>query len=1297
MSELPWTSTIQVNRLFDLLDEGVVVLDNSGIIIHANQAFADHLRYAAGDLIDHHFDDFVIEEKKGALSVHISDDRGQSVSLSIVTRSGEKKQIQVRSLGLMDEQESKGHCLIITEQSPDFKKILSSAFLKMVAVDTNLCITYVNPAFREDPSEMLGTLVTDGVAPQYRDEFREKLTTAITKGTNQEFEFSEKNEDRPATWHVLRIGPIKEGDEITGAVIAGYDVTDRVNALQALRESEAKFRGVFDHANDAIVLADEKGNVLEVNKSLEKQFGITRESVIGIPIWEFQSSILSLEARSPEQVESLKNDLIKFFADGTAPWLERITHGTYTHPTDGLVKTFGQTSFRIPTSKGFMFCSFLWDTTEQMKQDEERRTSETRYRALFEEGNDGVLLFDLEGKVLQVNTKGSELLGYDDPQDLVGMPFSVTVPETELAESISRFEALMDGISLPIFERMMLRRDGEEIAVEQNVSLVKDDEANPIHIQNVFRNITERKRTQAALDETRERYELALRGADLGVWDWNAEKDVMIFSDRWAEILGYKVDEIEPSYAGWEKLVHPEDIELMETRWNAHVDGISDFYSSEHRMMTKTGEWKWVLERGKVVELNDEGGTKRATGTLLDITDRIEAEHLLREQESRYRTIVEQSLMGIVILPEGPMDIVFANKKFAEILGYSSGELLDMDSETISEIIHQEDRDKLLNYLRECLRKSLTGSPIQVRMRHKDGSQIWTEVSAGGIEYSGMRAVQVSILDITKRYEAEMALRRERNLFRRLTECAIQVKDTSELSRELLNTIIKSLDFDFGTFRIYNEKKNVLQYSALLGTQIEDTIDELPVDEEFAKQYIIVYSALSKSAMYISDLGKESLDASYLGRLRDLNATSVLVIPILDDDTNLLGVLSLANRTQRIFSDADKKFFPAIANILGAVLERKKAEEALLISERRYRELLTHMSEGIGIVGLDECILFVNNSFAELLGYSSEELIGTSILDLIHPEDVEKVLSQTEIRRQGETSTYTHRFIRKNSEVRTVRVSAVPSRDDSGQVSGTVAIITDITERLKAELEIQRLNEGLARKIEERTAELAAANKELEAFSYSVSHDLRAPLRTIDGFSQALLEDYSESLDDTGQDFLRRVRAAAKQMGSLIEDLLVLSRVTRAEMDRTYVDLSEIAKSHIEELRNIDPEREVDIEIDDSLSVRCDRRLIKLVIQNLLDNAWKFTNRTPNAKIVFGSIEEDGESHFYIKDNGAGFDMSYSDKLFVPFQRLHSVDDFEGSGIGLATVQRVINRHGGKVWAESVVDKGSTFYFTIPE
>ncbi|MFW9794459.1 MAG: PAS domain S-box protein, partial [Candidatus Thorarchaeota archaeon] len=1043
----------------------------------------------------------------------------------------------------------------------------------------------------------------------------EKIEDVLNNGSYQLLEISESLPGRPLTWHGLRIGPIKDGEQIIGAVIAAYDITDKIAALQALKEGEEKFRGIFEHANDAIILADEEGRILAINAAQEKLFGIKRADVVGKFIWEVQANLLSIGEKTPEHQKQLEAMMTSFFETGTAPWLESKTQGEFIHPLDGSQKFFEQTVFKIPTSKGFMLCSFVWDITEETTR-------------------------------------------------------------------------------------------------------------------------------QAALDEVHERYELALKGADLGVWDWNAEDDEMVFSDRWAEILGYKVDEIETNYAGWEKLIHPADIEMMESKWNAHVEGQTDIYSSEHRMRTKDGEWKWVLERGKVVELNDEGGTRRATGTILDITERVKTELAFREQESRYRTIVEQSLMGIAILPEGPVDIAFVNAKFADLIGYTSEELLKMSTEEITEIIHKDDREIIVEYLRGCLHDSLDGAPLQIRMQHRNGSQIWTEVSAARIEYANAPAVQVSIVDITKRHEAEIALRRERNVFRSLAEAAIHIKDTKELSRKLLNSIISSLDFDFGTFRIYNEQKNVLQYSALLGVDILDTSDELPVTPENAKEYIIVQTARTKSPIYISNLNEDD-EISYLTRLRKLNAFSAVAIPILDDDENLLGVFSLATRSPRSFTETDKELFSTIAKMLGAVLERKKTEEALQISERRYREFLTDMTEGIGIVDLDERILFANNSFANLLGYNKDELEGMSILDLVNPEDIAKILKHTELRIEGKTSTYTHRFVRKDGEERTVRISGVPSRDGYGQIDGTVGIITDITERVKAEealkeseqkfrrvfesmpvamylakldeddnftlvdanpasdtlfnldhskylgkkmseirmpyrsdeipvrfrevaktgvpwvfdhvvynedeiglatqvqvfrtsadtvvssflditermvqeKEIQRLNQNLARRIEERTAELAAANKELSAFAYSVSHDLRAPLRTVDGFSQALLEDYSDSIDETGQDYLKRVRAAATHMGSLIEDLLALSRVTRAEMDRDEVDLSEIANNVVDEMRGSEPEREVDVAISDYTPARCDRRLIKLAIQNLIENAWKFTSKQPSSEIQFG-------------------------------------------------------------------------------
>ncbi|NJM70706.1 MAG: GAF domain-containing protein [Scytonema sp. RU_4_4] len=250
----------------------------------------------------------------------------------------------------------------------------------------------------------------------------------------------------------------------------------------------------------------------------------------------------------------------------------------------------------------------------------------------------------------------------------------------------------------------------------------------------------------------------------------------------------------------------------------------------------------------------------------------------------------------------------------------------------------------------------------------------------------------------------------------------------------------------------------------------------------------------------------------------------------------------------------------------------------------------------------------------------------------------------------------------------------------------------EVLERLQAQQAVQSLNQGLQRAI----VELQAVNKELEAFCYSVSHDLRAPLRGIDGFSQALLEDYFDLLDATGQDYLRRIRGATHRMGQLIDDLLNLSRVTRSDMHPEPVDLSLLASGICTELQQSQPERHVDFTIQTGLVAQGDSHLLRVLLVNLLNNAWKFTSKHPQARIEFGASKSESDvSVYFVRDDGAGFDMTYANKLFGPFQRLHGMNEFPGNGIGLATVQRIVHRHGGRVWAQGAVEQGATFYFTL--
>jgi PAS domain S-box-containing protein len=371
------------------------------------------------------------------------------------------------------------------------------------------------------------------------------------------------------------------------------------------------------------------------------------------------------------------------------------------------------------------------------------------------------------------------------------------------------------------------------------------------------------------------------------------------------------------------------------------------------------------------------------------------------------------------------------------------------------------------------------------------------------------------------------------------------------------------------------------------------------------------------------------------------------------------------------------------------ITDRKRAEEAVRQERQRLHELFEMLPVYVALLTPDYHIPYANRTFRERFGEANDRRCYEHLFDRAVPcENCEtfKVLEGN----QPRTWEWT------GPDGRDYDIFDFPFTDSDGSPM-IMEMGIDVTEQKRLQRELRQMNEELEHRVAARTAELQNSNKELEAFAYSVSHDLRAPLRAMDGFSQALLEDYADALDDEGKSHLRRVRAASQRMGDLIDGILGLSRTTRSEVRRTTVNMSAVAQAVAAELQKTDPQRRVEFVIEPHLIVHADANLLRIMLENLLGNAWKFTSKHPGARIEVGSIRHEGETAYFVRDDGAGFDMQYANNLFGAFRRLHSAAEFEGTGVGLATVQRIVHRHGGRIWAEGQVEKGATFFFTIPK
>jgi PAS domain S-box-containing protein len=624
-------------------------------------------------------------------------------------------------------------------------------------------------------------------------------------------------------------------------------------------------------------------------------------------------------------------------------------------------------------------------------------------------------------------------------------------------------------------------------------------------------------------------------------------------------------------------------------------------------------------------------------------------EESLRESQARLAGIVDSAMDAIITVDEVRRVLVFnraAEKMFLCPAEEALGQSLDR---FIPERFRPDHSSHIKSFGQTGVTTRAMAGARSIYGLRADGQEFPLEASISQVEAGGQKLYTVIIRDITERKQAEEKLRKSQE--------------------QLAGVIGSAMD---AIITVDDEQHIVLFNSAAARMFLfpsEDAIGKR-LDRFIPQRFRPAHQG------HVEDFGRTHVTKRAMGSLG-------AIFGLRADGEEFPIEASISQ-----LESEGRKFYTVI---LRDISERKRSEEALK-EQARILDLAPVL-----IRDLNDRILFWNTGTEQLFGWKSEEALDKltyQLLETVFPRPLEEIKARLFAHGHWEGE-----LVHTTRDGKRVVVAShwVLHKIDNDEPRAVLEINNDITERRQAEKEIGRLNEELEQRVVDRTAQLQAVNKELEAFSYSVSHDLRAPLRHINGFSQALLEDYADKLDETGKSYLQEVRGASQEMAQLIDDVLELARVSRTEMRREITSLSELAQSIMAELRNRDAGRTVSVQIEEGLSTNGDKRLLRIMLGNLLGNAWKFTSKRGQAEIVFGYEPKDGESVYFVRDNGAGYDMAFADKLFGAFQRLHTAEEFEGTGIGLATVQRIVNRHGGRVWAEGAVSKGATFYFTLPD
>ncbi|NGZ94556.1 MAG: hypothetical protein CV089_00225 [Nitrospira sp. WS110] len=818
----------------------------------------------------------------------------------------------------------------------------------------------------------------------------------------------------------------------------------------------------------------------------------------------------------------------------------------------------------------------------------------------------------------------------------------------------SRFNRPLDEIQSMLLregqwagELVHTRHDGKTITVAANWTVLKEGRRRPTTIVETNTDISELKAVQAAQAQSEARFRLLADNISQFAWIADEKGCIHWYNQRWFDYTGTTLPEMEDW--GWKRVHHPDHVDRVVQRFSSCVE-TGEVWEDTFPLRGRDGQYRWFLSRAVPVR-DRQGRILEWFGTNTDVTDLHRTEQALREQTDFGKAVLNSLYAHIAVIDAAGV-IIQINESWRRCAKENREEspprFVDVGDNYI-EVVRQaatsdEQARRALNGITGVLEGSLDKFE-QEYLCHSPSTRQWFQMIVSPLSTVGGGAV-IAYVDITARKTADEA--------RRFLATIVTSSPDAIITKSVEGTILSWNRGAEGLFGYSTEE--------IVGQHVERLVPEERREEEMRlRQRVLLGTSV------------EQFETQRCHKHKRLIDVSISMSPIHDETGAIV----------------------ATAQTMRDITFRKQTEEALRRSEERFRSLTTNIPQLVWSCRPDGTCEYVSEQWLAYTGTTLEQNLGYGWRDVIHPDDLLAVdrkwkeslasgnLYVTEYRLRAADGAYYWQLARASAQ-----------RNKEGEIYVWFGTTTDISAQKDSEATLARINTLL----ESKTEALAVANKELEAFSYSVSHDLRAPLRTMTGFAQALLEDYGEKLEPEASRYLTIISNGARQMGRLIDDLLSFSRLSRQTLAMSSIPLAELIQEIRDELTADQAGRTIEWDIADLPTCKADRTTIKLVLANLLGNALKYTRSRDIAKIQVGWQIDEQEPRFcrmFVKDNGVGFDMRYADKLFTVFQRLHRAEEFEGTGVGLAIVQRIVHRHGGRVWAEGWTDQGATFWFTL--